>query len=153
MRVLTLEKLSDMVLQAFHGSVIHRLKRMKEGASWRAKRRGIEICPEWSADSSTFVQYVLHNHAHTFWRQSRMGWFRIERVDPSVSEAGLAKGYEPGNVRFVPGEESSAGRRRRGGRESRSPTPKVIYPVEDGIPLPSEPEWKASKRSKARKRP
>lgn len=140
------EVCSDAVLQAYHGSVIKRLKRMKQGASWRARRRAISICPEWSADSSTFVQYILHNHAHVFWLQSRMGWFRIERVDP-------AKGYEPGNVRFVPGEEAS-----RGWNDAAKPKApnKVLasqtYPIEGGIPLPPSPKERSVNGSSKRSR-
>jgi DNA-binding CsgD family transcriptional regulator len=108
-----------MVLEAFNSSIINRLKQIKNDAVQRCHNpkttsyrwygaKGVEVCHEWRADTSTFVQYVLENFAKTFWLKSGNGnrrYFHIDRVDPS-------KGYEPGNIRFTPSEGNCSRRRR-----------------------------------------
>jgi DNA-binding CsgD family transcriptional regulator len=118
-----------MVLEAFYGSVIKRLKKICNEARQRCHNpkttsyrwygaKGVEVCPEWRADTSTFVEYVLANHSKTFWRKSRagqgshlgdIGWrpwrnYHLDRIDPN-------KGYEPRNIKFVSGTENCGHRR------------------------------------------
>lgn len=110
-------KTAFMVFEAFYDSVINRLKKIRNEAIQRCHNpkttsyrwygaKGVEVCPEWRADTSTFVEYVLENFPKTFWLKGNEGrYFHIDRIDAN-------RGYEPGNIKFVSGTENCGHRRR-----------------------------------------
>jgi DNA-binding CsgD family transcriptional regulator len=131
-----------MVLEAYYGNVIKRLKQVCNDAVQRCHNpkttsyrwygaKGVEVCHEWRADTSTFVQYVLENFAKTFWLKSGKGnkrYFHIDRIDPS-------KGYEPGNIQFTPSAGNCSRRRRAGPHRNltKADIEAIVKLKEDGL--------------------
>lgn len=61
--------------------------------------RGIRICDEWLADKGSFLAYLITLPGHD------NPEFDLDRID-------VDRGYEPGNLRFIPAGENRGGNKR-----------------------------------------
>ena len=78
--------------------------------------RGVRVCPEWLADKSKFLAYVVQLEGWDF------AEYEMDRIDN-------AKGYEPGNIRFVSKADNNRNRRKIATLELQ--LAKALYEIEE----------------------